>query len=191
MTKENFKTILIPSPWQIAACMLVSILIIVAVYWNTLIDIIAKNSSTSASTLADSLASYLSSFSTLPFTGNIFIILFWGVLAVAVYCTGLILANVLIDMRNSVVVTTKFTKPAGASKGVSRFLVQLGAALALVGLLVVCGTIVFPFFIQMVGSALLAGFSLSALASAVVGICGNAAALYLIWSLAQVVFKLL
>ncbi|HUC20182.1 MAG TPA: hypothetical protein VMR98_01660, partial [Candidatus Polarisedimenticolaceae bacterium] len=133
-----------------------------------------------------------SAFATLPFTGSIFIILFWGILAVLVYITGLVIINVLIDTRNSVVVLTEFTKPVGTKGAIFNHLfAQVGAGLVLISLLAVCGLVIFPLLIQAVGVALWAGFSLSSVALGIGAICGVAAALYLIWSLTQVVFELL
>ncbi|HEX7259890.1 MAG TPA: hypothetical protein VF272_03090 [Candidatus Saccharimonadia bacterium] len=194
MTKNDLKTIITPSFSQILLCLLISICITSIAYWETLINILARNTLTSTTSLSASFIGYLSSFGKLPFTGNLFIILFWGILAILIYCIGLVLANVLIDVRNSVVVKTRFTKPAGGRNVVGRLMVmaiQVVAVVVFIGVLVACGLLVFPLFIQIAGMAILSGLTLASSVLVVGAICGTALALYVLWTLAQLVFTLL
>ncbi len=186
--KAVIKSIITPSLWQVVVCFLLSLALMLALYGDTTLELLSKSSHTNNSSVSSSFVGYLTAFAALPFTGNVFIILFWGMLALLVYIVGLAIANVLIDLRNAVVINTEFTKPSAVKSEFNPILARFFAILTLVVVLIICGWLIVPWLIQLVGAVLLTGFALSTLLPGIFAICGTALVFYLIWSLLQVVF---
>ncbi len=191
MTKDELRTIFIPSAFQVVICMLISFLVMIVAYSSTIAELIVEKTLTSPELIGSNISSYLSSLSTVPVAGKAAIILFWSILAVVVYISGLVFANVLIDARNTKVIQTEYTNRSKAVFGLRHFVLQLILGGLLIALVALAGLVLLPLFIQMFGLIFIHAAGVLSFGLGLLAILGTAITVYLLWSLGQVVFIVL
>src|SRR5205807_458541 len=108
MEWRRLKRLIIPEPGQVIICLASSLVIIVLIFRDWLSGYLTRPANISSSQLANTYQQQLALLNQSPLVRNAAIVIFWAAVGLLAYLFYLILSNLLIDVRNEVVIETGY-----------------------------------------------------------------------------------
>lgn len=166
---SNYLRVIVPTPLQAISSLLVSVLLLAAVFRNHLIDVITGSSGVNPSELGLSYHDNLTKLTHIGFMPELTIGVFWAGVAVVGYILIIDLANLVIGLRNEVVVDTSFLNAGPATARVARLLIRFGIAIVFFLYLLVAAKLLLPVWTDLAGQAVLGQITVGSIVSAAGG----------------------
>lgn len=133
----ELKKILTLSPYQTAAFLLVSILLLVATHYNMIEHRLMQNTALSTQDLAESLEVYYQHLSQSTIAQYVIFGLFWGGVGLLAYTALWVLGNVYVELRNFIFYQKYYTKKPSFLFRIKYFLFSVLLALMVIGMLII------------------------------------------------------
>lgn len=189
MTRDDIRKILIPTLGQTVASVLISIIILVIIYRELILNKIFGDSAELINFARDSYTARLATLNNNVILNKLAIGLFWSVLGLVAYTLLWAAFNVIIEARNEVVVGTEFTNKARFAQRVKAPLTQISLAALLFIFLGVTGKLLLPLWLDLFHTGVLTIPNWHGLITTIAAVIGLAANFYLVAIFIQLVFK--
>lgn len=186
---ERIRRIIIPTPLQLLACLVIAATIVVAVYQSVVVPRLYQKVSVRPGDVSQAGVGVLEQLNQYSFVRTAVEVTFWALVGVVCYIIYLGITNAIIDARNEVIIDTEYANRGAMAKHVQRYGKQLVVAVGLVGLLVLAGWKLLPACLELIDPLFFNSVSLANIVAAVAGYLGLALTVYTIWMVAQLTFS--
>jgi hypothetical protein len=180
---SKFARIIVPTPTQALLSLLLSIVLLGVIFRRHLVALISGSSGVSTSQLQSSYNAQLTRLTHIGFMPALTIGVFWAGVAVVGYVVALELLNLVIGVRNEVVVDTTFINRGPLGGRLGRPLVRVGLAVVFLLYLLLAVQVLLPVWTGWVGQLVLKQTTLGSIESTVGGVVGLAVTIYVGWLL--------
>lgn len=173
---------------QLLGSLVLALVIILIEYGAIIIHAVESGSAVpvgdTGKTVSSHVLGFLRYLSNLQNADNIFTGLFWAVVAVLLYYAFITISNIIISIRNEVVVDVNYSKGSVAKVLFARFGSKILAVCAFVALLAASIFVLVPFWMDLIGNFVFSGLHLADIPLLLTGYLGLAVNIYVVWSAA-------
>jgi hypothetical protein len=186
----QLRKIIVPSPPQAAACLVMSVGIMAAVYADTIGARFSGKITITDEALKATLKSQFDQFlnSEIIRTGTL--ILFWGAIGLIGYTIVWVLMNAIIEARNEVVIESSYTNRGSFLRELERPLWQIGFGLILIIWLLLAFRFIYPIWLDWAGQFIAQPSQMQGWLMLAGAIAGSSVSIYIAWTLGQIVYSL-
>jgi hypothetical protein len=178
-----------PTTLEIIVSVGSSLLVIIIFYRDALFTRLANLSALSSDAIRTQYQHQLASLSHIAGLQNGFIAVFWAGIGLVIYLVYLGLSNALVELRNEVVIRTSYQHAGSLVAQLSRPLLQLILAAALLGATFATLTITVPFLLGAFGGIFYGALQLSTVAASVGSLFGLSGNMYVLLLMARIVYN--
>ncbi len=184
--KDELRQILIPSGLQVLVCNTLSLILIVSLYFQAIFNRF-NVTSVEPPNLQESLTTQLTRLNEIAAVRTGVIVLFWSIVGLVAYVAYITIANAVIEARNEVVIEMEYTNRGHGPNRFRGIALQIMFGLGLIVVLILSSLWGLPLWFDLVSNFLIGSLTLQTTLSAILGVAGLAANLYVIWTLGQIV----
>lgn len=175
------RSFLVPTGSQIVASLAVALVYFVLYFHDVLLKIITGAANTKQAYVQQSYNDQINAIGQLGFTKNLTIGIFWAGVGIIGYFAVITLANLLIALRNEIVIDRMYASSGGFISHLVEPMVRLMLIVVFaVGLLITLEGLIPGVWLPLMGSLLLGGFSLVGVGYAILAMLGFTFNAYLI-----------
>lgn len=195
MNREQLRQIFVPTANQVWICLTLSLVTFLVAFRELILSKFFHQGASSSLNvvtpyLEDSYNIQLGHISQLSATDFLVKAVFFAGIGLVAYVVFLAISNVVIEARNEVVIEAEYTNKGQAETRVRRPFLQITTAVGLFIFLLISAQALLPIWLDGFQGFLLNLPTPSAFISLLVGLVGLAVNVYLVWSIAQVVFAI-
>lgn len=183
MNTKTLRDFITPTPTQAFWCFTLSILSILLVYRNVLLQRLVGGQAVSLGQVGDTFKSQLATLNQVQGVQTAVIVAFWAIVGLCTFAVYAAIRNSGSTVMDEVTINREYTNATVTPKQYSWVAVRVGAAIGLLIALQVVWRVGLPFWFGLIEQFMMGTLSVGSFVSLFIGMVGLAASYYLLWLL--------
>lgn len=183
MNKKLLRDFLMPTPNQAFWCSVLSVVSVLLVYRNILLQRLLGAQAVTIGQVGDTFKSQLASLNEVQAVQTAVIVTFWAIVGLCTFAVYAAVRNSGSTVLDEVTINREYTNSKLHPKQFSWVAVRLAAAIGLIIALQITWRVGLPGWFTLIEQFMLGSISLASVASLAIGIVGLATNYYLLWLL--------